>query len=167
MLARNILLWSAASLLASAALAPPALADPFQQGKMRGGVGLGASGGVGNVTVAASAGLGYFIVDNVELGLDGTAWLLSDPFMAQFGPQVRYVMSTQGQWKPYAGVFGRRWFFSGVRDDVDTVGFRIGAFRVGGGGPFMNVGLAHERTVSACTQDCSDTYPEVGVSMSF
>ena len=73
-----------------------------------------------------SAGLGYFLLNGLEAGLDGEAWVGSSPQIYKLTPGLRYVFSYRDRLLPYIGAFYRRVFFS---DDpsVDSVGGRAGA----------------------------------------
>ncbi len=140
---------------------------PFAEGSVRGSLNVGTGGAFNNRYWVIGAGLGYYVVDGLEVGLGADVWFGHEPTITHVTPQTRYVLWFVPVLKPYAGAFYSHWFVGGGHDDVDTAGGRAGAFWVSGGGSFFGVGVVHEVIVSECSGDCSDTYPEVSVSISF
>lgn len=141
--------------------------DPFAKGRTR----LSVNGGMAfdlsrNQVFALGVGFGYFVYHGVELGFDSGVWLGSDPFVAQFSPQVRYVLDIRSPVRPYVGGFHRHWFISGL-SDVDALGVRFGIFYAASPRSFMGVGAAYEAIVSDCEDFCTEWYPELVFSLSF
>ena len=154
---------------ASARAASGAADFPFKEGRARFSIHFG--GGTafhGNYSIFGIGG-GYFVADGVEVGLDAETWFGTSPSISQVGPQMRIVLNTAGPIKPYAGAFYRRTFILGYRDTY-TVGARAGAFFSVGTNAYFGAGVAHylhlncDRTVYS---SCSETYPEVLVSIIF
>lgn len=116
------------------------------------------------------AGVGYFIIDGLEIGLDYDAWLIGDPVMHRLSPETRYVFHFVRYVKPYAGAFYRHTFVGGY-DDFDHVGARGGVlFAPPSGVMFVGGGAVYEHLLD-CTDglfiDCDAVYPEVFVGASF
>ena len=149
------------------AVSPPdALTTPFYQGRTRVGLSGGGIGHSGNLDFYISGSFGYFVLDNLELGVDLSLWFGDTPFTAQLGPAVRYILPLDSPVQPYIGAFYRHWFVSGADPDADTVGARLGVL-IHSQSIWFTLGLAYEAVVSQCSGDCSSIYPEFGLSFVF
>ena len=73
-------------------------------------------------------GIGYYLANGLDIGLDFEGWLLGDPTVYKLSPRVDYVMWRSPKLKPYAGAFYRRNWISGGFDDLNSLGGRAGAF---------------------------------------
>lgn len=157
----------------SVCLAAPALADagPFSAGRSRISISGGSSGGFSNERyLVLGATYGYFVADGLEVGLGAQAWLLGDPSLYTLTPQVRYVFHFVPVIKPYVGGFFSRWFVEDPFDDISTLGARLGAFYVSGGGSFVGGGVVVEKILDCNfedSDDCTDVYPEIVFSLVF
>lgn len=144
--------------------APPPKQGPYPQGKVRIGLGGGLFSSSDTFDFGFSATVGYFVFDNIELGVDGAFQMGDSPFAAQLGPTVRAFFPINAAAHPYVGAFYRHWFLTEGLDDVDSVGARAGIV-VRTGVALFGIGLVYETIVSDCDGDgCSDLYPELGVS---
>lgn len=155
-----------AATAASAESEPPAAArtTPFYQGRMRLALGLGfGASGTGSNRLAVGGGFGYFVLDGLEVGVDGSAWFGGGATIGNVGPQVRYVLHMVPGLQPYVGAFYRHWFLPG--DDFPALGGRAGIFYVGGGRVFIALGVAHE--VPLDDRYAPRTVPELMISVSF
>ena len=143
-------------------------AGSFDQGNVRLSVSGGGGHAFGDDYVVLGLGVGYYVFDGLELGLDADAWF-GDPEIYTISPQVRYVVHQVPNVKPYAGAFYRRTFIEGL-DDLDAVGFRGGAFFTIGRGSYLGVGAVYDIYLD-CDRDeyesCSDVYPEIVLSFAF
>ena len=147
---------------------PSAVAQgPFDQGRIRLHFGAATAGSSGNRYFVLGLGVGYYLVDGLEVGLDTEAWLGGDPDLAKISPQLRYVFHMVPILRPYIGTFYKHWFVGDGRQDIDTIGGRLGAFYVAGGNVFLGGGIIHEAILSDCDDECSETYPEFVISVSF
>jgi hypothetical protein len=115
-------------------------------------------------------GLGYFVLDGLELGLEYEAWLFGSPVMNRLSPETRYVFYMVPTIKPYVGFFYRHTFIKKY-DDLDYLGGRLGLFVAPErSSAYIGAGAVYEHQL-ACKKtesiDCDDWYPEVSVGVSF
>jgi hypothetical protein len=163
--------------LAVAVFASPAFADdsapprptPFDRGKIGISIGGGSTSAFSHTYYVLGGGVGYFVLDGVELGLSGLVQFGADPSIEKLSPSLRYVAQPLvGKWPviPYVGGFYTHWFVGKPYPDVDTVGGRGGGLFVSGQ-VVLGLGVVYERIISACTMDCDLVYPDVTISLSF
>lgn len=114
------------------------------------------------------AGIGRYVVDGLEFGVDYEAWLFGDPTLHRLSPELRYVLHFVPKLQPYVGVFYRHTFINDY-DDLDSVGARAGVI-FAPGRLVLGAGAVYERQLS-CEDgqllDCDDVYPEVTVGVVF
>lgn len=114
-------------------------------------------------------GAGYFLMNGLEMGLDGEAWMGNDPSIYKLTPQVRYVFYRFGRLMPYVGGFYRRTYYESY-SDLDSYGGRVGVFSSLGGKGYAGFGMVYEK-LSNCDDNiyssCSSTYPEISFSVGF
>src|SRR5436190_19196437 len=102
-------------------LATPAFADdeqpplktPFDRGKLSLGLAGGTTSSLGYRYYLIGAGLGYFVLDGVELGAGGLVEFGDGPSIAKVTPSLRYIAQPLvGKWPviPYVGAFYNPWF---------------------------------------------------------
>jgi hypothetical protein len=158
--------------LALAAAAPNALCQephPFGAGAARLSVAFGGAMAFNQDYSVFGLGVGYFVADGIEVGLDAEQWFGNSPRIQQVSPQLRVVINTAGKVKPYLGAFYRRTFIENYRD-LDTVGGRAGVYVLAGRNTYFGAGLAEDvhlncdRTVYA---SCSETFPEILIAVMF
>ena len=155
--------------LTLAALPSTASAHQFEQGKFNLGVGGSLSIRGDRTVLIASLGLGFYVVDGLEVGVGTSAYFGADPFVFQVTPGVRYVFWFVPSVHPYIGAFYRHWFVA-RETDLDTIGGRLGLLVVPSSSPIVaGVGVAYERVVNppCAGEGCAYIYPEVTVSISF
>lgn len=144
-------------------------ADPFGKGSSRVSVVVGSGYTLNENYVILGLGAGYFVLNGLELGLDGQAWVGGDPDIYKLKPQATYIIPTQSRIRPYAGVFYSHIFIDGY-DDQDTVGGRGGIYFTSNEKWFMGIGAVYESYLN-CDKDvyssCDDVYPEITFSVSF
>lgn len=145
-----------------------AIADgPFDQGRIRVAA-HGASGrAFGDSYFVLGYGVGVFVLDGLEVGVDADHWLGGEPVIHKLSEQVRYVFHMVPSVHPYLGAFHKHWFIGDDVDDIDTLGGRLGLFFSLGPQLFAGGGVVHEVIVTDCEDDCSETYPEVVFSAVF
>jgi hypothetical protein len=142
---------------------------PFGRGRARVSVTAGTGSSVGDEYLLLGAGVGYYIVDGLELGLDYEAWLFGDPIVNRVSPGARYVFHFVPTVKPYVGTFYRHAFVSDD-DDLDYAGARAGIYIVPPASRVsFGAGAAYERVLD-CSEDlfvdCDSIYPELSFSFS-
>lgn len=115
------------------------------------------------------AGLGYYVIDDLELGLDAETWQGNDPRITRYSPQIMYVAPLGERARPYAGVFYRRTLIDQYKDLSDAGG-RAGMLFLSGKGAYFGVGAVYERHLGCdrtVFESCSDSYLEVLVALIF
>ena len=138
---------------------------------MRGSLQAGYSNVTGHIILGG--GLGYFVVDHLEVGLHGSAWLFEDPLILQVEPQSTYFLAFHPKWVPYAGAFYRYAYVEGA-EDVHSLGGRAGV-SLQQGTVALQGGIVYERFLGCDGSDyaadnenhCDRFYPEFGASISF
>jgi hypothetical protein len=147
--------------------AAPQNAGMFSKGKRRvsGTIGWGSS--YGNDYLLVGLGVGYFIRNGIDVGVDLEGWFIGDPTQYKVSPRADYVMWKMPRIKPYGGVFYRYSFVSDF-DDQSSVGARAGAFYKGARGGMAGAGVVWERYLDIPEPFNSDVvYPEIFVAISF
>jgi hypothetical protein len=115
------------------------------------------------------AGVSYYLVDGLNVGLALESWSGSDPGMLKFTPSVQYVFHQIPLLNPYVGGFYRRSYIDGL-DYIDSVGARAGVYLKAGSNAYIGIGGVYE-SYSSCDEttyrSCEDTYPEVSFTIAF
>lgn len=157
----------AAGLIANSAAAAEA-AGVFAKGKTHLVVTAGSGSAFNDDYLILGVGGSYFLADGFSLGLNAEYWTSGDPSITKVTTSAQYTFF-QAPIKPYVGAFYRRAFIEDF-SDLDSCGGRAGLYFAAGGNLYMNAGLVYE-TYSQCKEviyeDCSDTYPEFGVTVAF
>jgi hypothetical protein len=141
---------------------------PFKQGKIRVGFYGGAGSTYGQTYFILGAGVGYYLLNGLEAGVDVEGWLLQDPTFWKVTPQVRYVLWQISPIRPYVGAFWRKTFVGGdIWPDFDSYGARGGiAYRKGGS--YLAVGVVYEKFNDTVFEgDNYVVYPEIAFWLSF
>ena len=155
-----------ATLLASV---PDIQADPFKKGSRRVSIVVGSGQTFANDYIIIGLGAGYYVIDGLEFGLDGEAWLGGDPDIYKLSPQAKYILSTQSRLRPYIGAFYNHSFIDHY-DDLDTIGGRGGVYFMQDEQWFIGVGAVYESYLNCDEKiysSCDDIYPEITFSFSF
>jgi hypothetical protein len=117
-------------------------------------------------------GVGYYVTDGLELGIDLQRWFSGEPTITKISPQIRYVFTQPKTIKPYVGAFYRRTYyddFNGIElDDQDSFGYRAGAYFSTNNRVYIGGGVVYEE-FKDCSRltDCSTTSPELLFTVSF
>jgi hypothetical protein len=145
-------------------------AGPFSKGSIRLTLLVGTGSTINEQYMILGGGVGYFLLNGLEVGLDYEAWFLGDPVMHRVSPETKYVFHMVPVIKPYVGVFYRHTFVTGGYDDFEHVGARGGLFILPrGGGLFVGGGAVYERLLDCednSLVDCDAVYPEIFVGVS-
>jgi hypothetical protein len=118
------------------------------------------------------AGIGYYLMQGLEVGIDAQYWFNGDPSITKITPKITYVFTQFGNLKPYLGTFYRRTIFGEVDgfeiEDKNSYGYRAGAYFSSKNGVNIGAGLIHEQYLDCDPRlDCSETYPEMILSFNF
>ena len=116
--------------------------------------------------IILGVGVGYYLVDGLELGIDVQHWFSGDPAITKVSPQVRYVFTQPKVVKPYVGIFYRKTYIESLRD-YDSFGYRAGAYFSSNNGVYIGGGIVYEDERDCPFVDCSNTYPEILITVSF
>ena len=143
-------------------------AAPFAKGDVGVSLVVGSGQAFNDNYTIVGAGVGYYVMDGLRLGVNAQTWLGGDVSINKYSPQIQYVMARDERLKPYIGAFYRKTDIEGF-DDLDSAGGRAGVYFSGRGDYYISVGVVHENYLS-CDQavyvSCSDTYPELTVTFS-
>lgn len=143
--------------------------DAFDKGTRRLTILAGSGTAFDESYFIIGAGIGYYIADNLELGIDAESWSGGTYGVYRVSPAVRYALPSRSEARPYIGAFYQRTFISEL-PDRDAVGGRAGVFWLTGQRTYFGAGLVHTRTLN-CDQSiyrpCSDTYPEIVIAFRF
>jgi hypothetical protein len=154
---------------ASSSNVRPSNAGVFSRGQKRMSVVGGWGQSYNDDYLILGVGIGYFLMDGLEAGLDFESWLVGDPTIYKLSPQVRYTLWQVPRMKPYVGGFYRRTYVSDF-DDLDSMGGRVGAFYSGRGRTMVGAGAVYERYMDcdeSVVGSCDEIYPEFIFAMYF
>ena len=94
---------------------PVAPRGPFSKGAVRLTLLLGTASTYNDTYFIIGGGVGYYLLNGLEVGLDYEAWLFANPVIQRLSPEARYVFHMVPVLKPYVGTFYRRNFVVGSR----------------------------------------------------
>lgn len=161
-----------AGLSAAAPAAEAAPGGPFDQGRIRLALGGGSATSLGSndTVIFVGLGVGYFVLDGLELGLELDHYFGADPSQTAVSPTVRYVLPI-GPVAPYAGAFYRQTFLGDPLDDLGSVGVRGGVLLIQRGSGYIGGGVVYEQYTSGCEsnnlESCDRVYPELAFGLAF
>ncbi|MGB5398151.1 MAG: hypothetical protein WBN96_13465 [Gammaproteobacteria bacterium] len=138
-------------------------AGPFDKGKMNVSLVVGAGTAFNQNYTIVGAGLDYFVLHGLQLGVDAQAWLGGDRSIYKISPQARYVLDTGTSLKPYIGAFYRKTYIENL-DDLESVGGRAGVYLRTDGRYSLSAGVVFENYLDCndtVFNNCSETYPEL------
>lgn len=144
-------------------------AEPFQEGSFRLSLFFGGATAFGEHYSIIGAGAGYYVIDDLEVGIDAETWQGNDPRITRYSPQVMYVVPMGERARPYAGVFYRRTLIDQYKDLSDAGG-RAGVLFLSGKGAYFGVGAVYERHLGCdrtVFESCSDSYLELLLAFMF
>jgi hypothetical protein len=155
-------------LLASTVNATLANADAaFSKGATTIGVVAGSGTAFRDDYIILGVGVGYYLLDGLEIGLDVQHWFSGDPSITKVSPQLKYVFTQPKVIKPYIGAFYRKTYIENL-DNEDSFGYRAGAYFSGNNGVYIGGGIVYEEYLDcAAFVDCTNTYPEILITVSF
>ena len=119
--------------------------------------------------VVLGAGVSYYLIDGLNVGLSLESWSGSDPGIYKVTPSVQYVFYQMPRLNPYIGGFYRRTFIDGL-EDINSVGARAGVYLKAGNNAYVGIGGVYESYVD-CNEtvyrSCNDAYPEISFTIAF
>lgn len=140
---------------------------PFRKGRVRVGFYAGAGESFSQTYAIFGAGLGYYLFNGLEAGIDAEGWVFQSPEIWKVTPQVRYVLWQVAPIRPYVGAFWRQTYVGDNYPDYSSWGGRAG-IAVNKGGSYMAVGLVYEKYNNYTGPgDASNVYPEIAFWLSF
>ena len=115
----------AVMVLGFTATVTPAQAGYYEEGTVRASLVVG-TGVLGDERYfILGPGIGFFVLDGLEVEFDTELWFVGDPSLFVVSPGLRYTVTQLGEFMPYLGGFYKHAFIKGL-DDQDSVGFRLG-----------------------------------------
>jgi len=133
----------------------------FTKGNTRASVAIGSGQYFNDDYLIIGAGIGYYIANGLEIGLDLDFWTGGDPSIYEVTPTVTYVFRNVPRVQPYAGLFYSRTYIEN-RDDSNSAGARAGLYFPAGERTSVGFGVVYSE-LQDCNDvffDCSDTYTE-------
>ena len=161
------------NITSAASIGSGGISTAFSKNSTSVGVVLGSGSAFNDNYIILGAGVGYYVVRGLELGIDVQHWFSGDPSITKVSPQIRYVFTQPKVIKPYVGAFYRRTYFgdfNGINiDDQDSFGYRAGAYFSTNNRVYIGGGVVYEeyKDCDAFVDDCSTTYPEILFTVSF
>lgn len=145
------------------------VAGIFGQGSTQFSLLAGSGDAFNNSYLLLGAGVTYYVVDGVGVGLSYENWSGSSPGINKISPSVQYVFNRRSSLWPYVGGFYRHSVVSGL-PGIDSTGARAGVYFAAGHGSVVGVGLAYESYLNCQTaiyNACSEIYPELSLIFGF
>lgn len=146
-----------------------AQADPFDKGSLRLSAAIGFSHTSDSSYTIMGLGVGFYIMDGLEVGLDAEAWVGGEPDIVKLSPQVTYVLPLSARIRPYSGLFYRYMIIDGF-DDQSSAGGRGGVYFTTAPNWFLGAGVVYESYLD-CKEtpytSCEEVYLETTFSLLF
>jgi hypothetical protein len=161
-----LLLAANVSLAAAATVGTGGVSSAFSKNSTSLSVSLGSGSSFNDNYIILGVGIGYYLVNGLEIGIDAQHWFSGSPSISKVSPQIRYIFTQPQVIKPYVGAFYRRTFIEN-QDDADSFGYRAGAYFSSNKGVYIGGGMVYEEYKNCNYVECSSTYPEVLMSFSF
>ncbi len=148
------------------------ISTAFSKNSTSVGVIVGSGSTFNDNYIILGVGVGYYVLQGLEIGLDVQHWFSGDPSITKVSPQIRYVFTQPKVIKPYVGAFYRRTYFGDFKgisiDDQDSFGYRAGAYFSTNNRVYIGGGIVYEEYKDCDpSYDCSTTYPEILFMVSF
>ncbi|MCK4674818.1 MAG: hypothetical protein KAT61_02805 [Gammaproteobacteria bacterium] len=155
-----------AMVASAASVGTGGISGAFSKNSFNVSVVAGSGSSFNNNYVILGVGLGYYVMQGLELGIDVQHWFSGDPSITKTSPQIRYVFTQLKVTKPYVGAFYRRTFIEN-EEDSDSFGYRAGAYFSSTNGVYIGGGIVYEEYKNCNFVECSTSYPEILMSVSF
>ena len=167
-----LILLSVSKIAVAASAGTGGVSTAFSKNSTSVGVILGSGSAFNDNYLILGVGVGYYVVEGLELGIDLQRWISGDPSITKLSPHIKYVFTQPKVIKPYIGAFYRRTYYGDYKgidlDDEDSFGYRAGAYFSTNNRVYIGGGIVYEefKDCSAFTE-CSITYPEILFTVSF
>lgn len=161
--------WLALALVAQteAVTEGPVCPEPFRQWQVRLSGNVGAGTDFSNTYFQLGAGLGLFVANGLEVGIDTSFQFLETPFVFNLNPGVRYIFFQVPVLHPYFGGYYRHGFVDGA-EDLNVLGARLGASWVNDRLVWLSGGMVIERSLKCPdTGSCNAVFPEIMLALRF
>ncbi|RKZ65649.1 MAG: hypothetical protein DRQ44_07790 [Gammaproteobacteria bacterium] len=158
---------SSSMLVNAASVGTGGVSTAFSKNSTSIGVVVGSGSSFNDNYIILGVGVGYYVFQGLEIGIDLQHWFSGDPSITKLSPQIRYVFTQPKVIKPYVGAFYRRTFIENI-EDADSYGYRAGAYFSAKNGVYIGGGVVYEEyTDCGRFVGCSNTYPEFLFTVSF
>lgn len=158
----------AALALASDEQARAKPSTPFDRNSVRVGLVVGWAQADTTDWLVLGGGLGYYVLDGLEVHADANFWVGGSPFIATVTPGVRYVFHMLPDVKPYVGTFYRHYFVDRPGFDSDSLGGRAGIYFMVNSHAYIGGGLVVEQLINNnLFENATQVYPEVTFALAF
>jgi hypothetical protein len=138
-------------------------ASPFAQGNLQLSILFGFGSAFGDDHFILGAGIGYYILDGLELEVGAEVWMFGYPTITKLTPGLRYVFSFVPVIKPYVGGFYRYTFMESPFDNVGSLGLRAGVLIMQSPKFVLGLGVVYEDYLNKSYN--SVWYPEITVGV--
>jgi hypothetical protein len=165
----GVLLGAPSQLFAESRLLASKSPTPFDRGSFAIEVAGGTQNALGYRYFGLGAGVDYYVVDGVAVGIFALHEFGDGPSLNQVRPSLTYVAQPLvGSWPviPYVGGLYKHWFVGAPYEDLDSVGARTGVLYLNGR-VILGVGAVLEQVVSTCRVDCTQVYPDLNIGFTF
>ncbi len=141
---------------------------PFDRNSVRVGLVVGWAQADTTDWLVLGGGLGYYLLDGLEVHADANFWVGGSPFIATVTPGVRYVFHMLPDVKPYVGTFYRHYFVDRPGFDSDSLGGRAGIYFMVNSHAYIGGGLVVEQLINNnLFKNATQVYPEVTFALAF
>lgn len=156
----------------AASISNSGVSGAFAKNATRVSATLGAGSAFNDDYLILGVGAGYYVAKGLELGIDAQHWFSGDPAITKISPRITYVFTQLDVIKPYLGAFYRRTFYGDYNgrsiDDENSYGYRVGAYFNTNSRVYIGGGIVYEKYADChALNDCSSTYPEITIAISF
>jgi len=167
-----LMLLSVSHVVTAASVGTGGINTAFSKNATSVGVVVGSGSAFNDDYIIMGVGANYYLAKGLELGIDVQHWFSGDPSITKVSPKITYVFTQPKVFKPYLGVFYRRTFYGDYNgrsiDDQNSYGYRAGAYFSSDNRVYIGGGVVYEEyTDCNPAYDCSTTYPEIIVTVSF
>lgn len=152
----------------AASIGSRGIGTAFSEGSTSFGAVIGSGRAFDESYFILGAGIGYYLTQGLELGIDAQYWLSGAPSITKITPKITYVFSRVGSSNPYVGTFYRRTYYGSDIKDQNSYGFRAGAYINTDNQVYIGGGIVYEKYIDCHPLlDCTSISPELIFTVSF